>query len=120
MVVNILSPVTHVLVWQAQTYVTQWHRRVPSQWVGKGGDPGAVIPEAARRRGEGDQVYWCLVTEEKLTSRQTTGSAVKVEQAYIKNGVVSLVTTDKDAQLGVPYHSFLSYIEKEGWGPRVI
>ena len=120
MVVNNTSPVIHVLVWQAQTFVPQWHRRVPSQWVGGGGDPGAIIQEAACRKGEGDQVYWCLVTKEKLTSRRVTGSAVIVVQAYLKNGVVSLVTTDDDALLGVPPHSFESFIEKEGWGPRVL
>ena len=37
MVVNTKSPVIHTLVWQDQTYVSQWHRRVPSQWVGGGG-----------------------------------------------------------------------------------
>ena len=37
MVVNTKSPIIHALVWQAQTFVSQWHRRVPSQWVGGGG-----------------------------------------------------------------------------------
>ena len=41
-----------------------------------------------------------------------------VIQAYLRYGVVSLVTTDEDASLGVTPQSFEAFIGKEGWGPR--
>ena len=105
MVVNTKSPVIHTLVWQDQTFVPQWHRRVPSQWGLGGGGAGEIIQEAARRRGEGDLVYWCLVSKEKFMKERITGSVVVI-QAYLRQGVASLVTTDEDAVLGVPPQCF--------------
>ena len=64
-------------------------------------------------------LYWCLVTKERLTSKKITGSVVVI-QAYLRHGVVSLVTTDEDAVLGVPPQCFEGFIGKEGWGPREV
>ena len=87
--------------------------------LGGGVDPGDIVQDAARRAGPGDLVYWCLVTKERLTPQKITGSVVVI-QTYLSHGVVSLVTTDEDAVLGVPPHCFEEFIGKEGWGPREV